>query len=157
LRSCIVGIGEPLAGDDAVGIRVVERLGESPCPGIDLLTLRDPSELTSLLPDYSRVLVVDARLDPERAGKVELFDDASRLGRGSGAARPISSHGIDALTAISLGRTLSGDAAFPEVSLLTIAIARPERLAEGLSGAALRAVDDAALRARAWARGSSRA
>jgi hypothetical protein len=64
---------------------------------------------------------------------------------------PLSSHGVDALTAIELGRALATGEPFPRVSLLAIAIAPPDRLGEGLSVAASRAVEEAAARARAWA------
>lgn len=158
MRPCIVGVGEPLAGDDAVGIRVVERLREGGgASDAELYTLRDPSELTTLLPGRSRALVVDALLAPDRAGTVEVVE----LERGRTVLpetrRSLSSHGVDSLMAIELGRVLAGSEPFPRVSLLTIAIARPIGLGGGLSAAAERAVDLAVARALTWSAEASRA
>lgn len=151
MTPCIVGVGEPMAGDDAVGIRVVDELSGTLGPGIELFRLRDPSELALLLPGRDRALVIDARLDPERAGRVDLLEiPPGGLPRGTFGS-PLSSHGVDALAAIELGRTLAANEPFPRVSLLAVAIARPDRLGEGLSVAASRAVEEAAIRARAWA------
>jgi hydrogenase maturation protease len=62
VTAAIVGIGEPSAGDDGVGIRVVEQLRPllDPSQGVELSVLRDPSELTALLPGRERALVIDA-------------------------------------------------------------------------------------------------
>jgi hydrogenase maturation protease len=152
VTACIVGVGEPLAGDDAAGICVIERLRAEPAlPAVDLYALRDPSELTTLLTGRDRALVIDARLGPEEVGRVDCFKlepGHAPMGR---AGRSLSSHGVDTLTAIELARALASDGRFPVVSLLTIAIARPDRLDEGLSARVSDAVEEAARRALAWA------
>jgi hypothetical protein len=66
---------------------------------------------------------------------------------------PVSTHGLDVLSAIELARTLATGLAFPEVTLLTIAIRRPGRLELALSRAAERAAESAVGRALDWARG----
>jgi hydrogenase maturation protease len=138
----IVGVGEPMAGDDGVGIRVIERLrGLGLPPGTELFALRDPSMLATLLAGSRRAVVVDAVLDPERSGEVRLLGAAELAGLGR---RSISSHGVDALTAVELARALSDEERFPEVSFLTIAIARPDALGSELSPAAAQAVERAA-------------
>lgn len=137
----IVGVGEPMAGDDGVGILVIERLRARGAPaGAELHALRDPSELATLLPGATRAIVVDAVLDPERHGTVRLLGAAELAAEGR---RPLSSHGVDALTAVELARTLAGEEPFPEVSFLTIAIDRPEALGAGLSATAAAAVERA--------------
>jgi hydrogenase maturation protease len=158
VSACIVGIGEPMAGDDAVGIRVVERLRALPeLRELELVTLRDPSELCALLPGYERALIVDARLDPERAGEVELASsfDVGRARIAGGTQRALSSHGVDTLSALELGRVLAEERGFPSVALLTVAIARPDRLRDGLSEPVSRAVGEAVRRAVAWAEGAA--
>jgi hydrogenase maturation protease len=152
VSACIVGVGEPLAGDDGAGIAVIERLrAGAELSAVALHALRDPSELLALLPEHERALVIDARLEPEAVGRVDRFE----LGRGHALGpRPttgLSSHGLDTLTAVEIGRTLAEDGHFPSVTLLTIAIARPDRLARGLSPRVSEAVDEAARRALAWA------
>jgi hydrogenase maturation protease len=158
MTNCIVGVGEPLAGDDAAGICVIERLRAEPkLPPVDLYALRDPSELVTLLAGRERALVIDARLGPEQVGRVDCFElepGHAPVGR---AGRSLSSHGVDTLTAIELARALASDGRFPVVSLLTIAIARPERLDDGLSARVSAAVEEAARRAFAWAEGVTRA
>jgi hydrogenase maturation protease len=150
----IVGIGEPMAGDDAVGIRVIERLRELGAPaGATLHALRDPSELATLLGDTTRVMVVDAVLDPERAGQVELMRAGDIVGKKN---RPISSHGVDALTALEIGRVLA-TGAFPEVSFVTIAIDRPRVLGAEVTEKAAAAVEVAARLVMTWAHDDGRA
>ena len=150
----IVGVGEPTAGDDAVGVRVIERLRAlGPPPGVELYALRDPSELATLLAGADRVVVIDAMLDPEHAGSVRLVEP-HELGA---TAQPISSHGVDTLTAIAIARTLAGDGAFPEVRLLAIAITQPARFVMELSPAATAAVDTAAQRVLGWIRETAHA
>jgi hydrogenase maturation protease len=152
VSACIVGVGEPLAGDDGAGIAVIERLrAGAALHAVALHALRDPSELSALLPEHERALVIDARLEPEAVGRVERFE----LDRGHTLSpRPsprLSSHGLDTLTAVEIGRALAAGGHFPAVTLLTIAIARPDRLAVGLSPRVSEAVDEAARRALVWA------
>ncbi len=147
-----MGVGEPLAGDDAAGMVVIERLrAGAALSAVPLHALRDPSELMALLPGHERALVIDARLEPEEVGRVDRFE----LGRGHAlGGRPsprLSSHGLDTLTAVEIGRALAQGGRFPAVTLLTIAIARPDRLGEGLSPRVSAAVDEAVKRALAWA------
>jgi hydrogenase maturation protease len=152
VKACIVGIGEPLAGDDAAGIRVIERLRGGPrLPSIELFALRDPSDLAELLPGRERALIIDALLDPAAVGRVELHEVEPGIPIARRPAPALSSHGLDALTAIELGRVLAAGQRFPVVSLLTIAIAYPDALGGGLSARVAGAVQEAAGRARTWA------
>jgi hydrogenase maturation protease len=142
----IIGMGEPSAGDDAVGLAVVERLRAATLPpDVKLAALRDPSELATLLPGLRRALIVDALLDPDHAGEVRLAESGMFL-----AAPSPSSHGVDAVTAVELGRTLYGASGFPEISWLTVSIERPSRFSEGLSPTVCGALDRAVQRAMAW-------
>jgi len=148
-----------MAGDDGAGLSVIDLLRREGLPGVELHAVRDPSELATLLYGKGRALVIDALLEPEHAGRVELCELGALLqeypagSRRAATLRPLSSHGIDTLTALELGRTLAGEADFPEVELLTISIARPTALASELSETALAAVELAARRAVAWAEG----
>jgi hydrogenase maturation protease len=155
VSAAIVGIGEPSAGDDGVGFRVVERLRPllDRSYRVELSMLRDPSELTSLLPGRERALVIDALLDPEQEGAVELRDARGLARKARMRAAPVSSHGLDVLSAIELARSLASGQSFPEVSVLTIAIRRPTRLEPSLSRTAERAAESAVARALDWARG----
>lgn len=76
-RRLVLGMGNPLAGDDAVGWHVAERLRRDPrvpsdvdvmAGGTDLLRLQDA------LRDRPGVVLVDAILDPAPPGTVTRFD-----------------------------------------------------------------------------------
>lgn len=149
----VVGVGEPMAGDDAVGIRVIERLrAVGAPPDTELTALCDPSELATVLSGSDPVLIVDAVLDPGRAGSVELRE----WGALARQRHSISSHGVDTYTAVELAKTLSDPGDFPMVTLLTIAIEKPTRLTAALSALAELAVEEAVGRVLCWARQTAR-
>lgn len=151
----VVGIGEPLAGDDGVAFRVIERLRERRLSRpVTLRALRDPSGLWELLGSSAapagkpivRVLLVDAVLDPAHEGRVRLLGPAAFARDDS---RPISSHGISALTAVELARAVHGEG-FPELQFLAVSIGPPTRFEPRLSESAARAVEVATERAVCW-------
>jgi hydrogenase maturation protease len=148
----IVGVGEPTAGDDGVGLAVVERLRSLPLPaGLDVCSLRDPSALAGLLTRPGRTLVIDALLDSERVGEVRFLAPAELFGESR--ARAISSHGVDTLLAIALARALA-EREPPEVSVLTIAIGPPTKFCVELSGRVAEAIEPATQAALGWVLGS---
>jgi hydrogenase maturation protease len=70
LNAVIIGIGNPLRGDDAFGWRVLERLPER--PGVEFLTcIQLTPELTDLARQAQRVVFVD--LDQRLAPGVSRF------------------------------------------------------------------------------------
>jgi hydrogenase maturation protease len=113
--------------------------------GTELHALRDPSELATVLAGSDRALIVDAVLDPMRIGKVEFLNSADFAAQ----KRPLSSHDIDVVTALELGRTLAGDG-FPSVSFLGIAIGPPAPPERAFSSEVAAAVEEAARLALAW-------
>lgn len=147
----IVGIGEPMAGDDGVGIEVIAALRQRAAPGdAELHALRDPSELAALMNGAERLLVIDAVLDADHAGAVEITKAADWLELGASKPRQsLSSHGVDTLTALELGRILA-PAEDREIALLTIAIEPPCRFSSELSASAREAIPLAVTRAIAW-------
>jgi hydrogenase maturation protease len=150
-------VGEPLAGDDGVGIRLIQRLRGLPgASQVELHALRDPSELAALLSGVERALVIDAVLDPERPGHVELLP-LGELTPERGTRRAVSSHGVDTLTAIEIGRALAAGVRFPPVTLLTIAIEPPTRFTAELSPAAQAGLERALELAVAWIWGPQQA
>ena len=150
---CIVGVGEPMGGDDGVGIAVVERLRVLGTPaGTELHALRDPSELATVLAGAERALIVDAVLDPERVGSVRLLDGAGFAAQ----RRPLSTHGVDVMTAVELGRQLAA-ADFPSVSFLAIGIGLPDSLTPALSSPVAAAVEGAVELALSWAKETAHA
>ena len=107
-RTAVLGLGNPVLTDDAVGLRVAERLrallDADPVPGADVLaSTRAGFELIDMLQGYARAIIVDAlELPDPRPGRVRSLD----LGSFAGSARLNSAHEIDVATAFELARTL---------------------------------------------------
>jgi hydrogenase maturation protease len=107
-RTAVLGLGNPVLTDDAVGLRVVESLRAlleaDPVPGADVLaSTRAGFELIDMLQGYARAIIIDALEVPDpRPGRVRSLD----LGSFAGSARLNSAHEIDVATAFELARTL---------------------------------------------------
>jgi len=133
MRSRVVGLGQVAAGDDAVGLAVLDRIRQmGPPDGTELVAARDATALVELLQTERRVVVVDAVVGHPRVGEViELPEEA--LAAGPGGPRPLSTHGVSFQQAVALARMTSGGALAPEIVLVAVAIAPPERYTTGLS------------------------
>lgn len=102
----VVGLGNPLMGDDGVGCAVAERLAGDPrlpdgveviCGGSDLL------RYTGEMEGRSRVVVIDAIQDDAGPGGVTVFDESL-----SGLDdRQSHAHQLSAVQAIHLLRTVT--------------------------------------------------
>jgi hydrogenase maturation protease len=101
----VVGVGNRSRGDDAVGVRVVERLkGSVTC----YESSGDPSELIVLFGSDPEVVVVDAMVSGSQPGTITTTEIA--LGIPSSTAMPIrsqsSTHGFGVFEALELARIL---------------------------------------------------
>lgn len=101
----VIGVGNRSRGDDAVGIRVVERLrGSVTCYESD----GDPSELIVLLGSDPDVIVVDAMASGSRPGTITTTEIAS--GSAPSTVVPLrshrSTHGFGVFEALELARIL---------------------------------------------------
>jgi hydrogenase maturation protease len=137
----VLGLGNPLRFDDAVGLRVAEEVGrlldERPVPGVRVLTsTRAGLELIDLLSGASRAIIVDCLVPldpiPGRVRRLSLDDVA-------GSARLVGAHDV----------TISGAFKFAEASglpmprvveIYAVDAADTERIEEGLSPAVAAAV-----------------
>lgn len=99
----VIGLGNPLMGDEGVGWHVAERLSGDPrlpagaeavCGGTDLLRYADSME------QRRRVIVVDALRDDAEPGSVWRLDDAP----GGLDGRQENAHCLSAVQAIQLLR-----------------------------------------------------
>jgi hydrogenase maturation protease len=149
----IIGLGQPFAGDDAVGLAVVAHLRAQRLAGIELCEAIDATELIALVGDGARMVLVDAMIGTPvgqlRSIAIGELDDI----------RPFraSSHGFGVSHAIMLARVLSpGTAPPPCVHLVGIGIATAARGEPRLSPAVRRAVPAAAALAVALARDLTR-
>ena len=105
----VLGLGNPVLSDDAVGLKVAERLrellAERPLPGVDVLcSTRGGLELLELLAGYARAVIVDALTLPEPdPGRVHELGLASF----AGMARLVGSHDISLSQTFRLAEGLS--------------------------------------------------
>ncbi len=148
----VVGIGQPFAGDDALGPAVVrwveQRLrdtrsgGPGSEPGalgaglrVELVPAADPTALPDLLEGAERLIIVDAVLGPATPGTVVCLAPEDLA---EGDLRPVSSHGFGVAEALRLARAIgSGDA---PVHLVGVVAGNVERYTSGLSPAVAAAV-----------------
>ena len=140
VRTRIVGMGQKVAGDDGVGIAVLDELRRRRVPeGTELVHLADPMDLIPLLEAEERIVLVDAVLASPPGVVVELGPEELS----SQAPQPASSHGMGAAEAIELARALS-PGAVPHLRVVAITISRPDRYRVGLSPEVAAAVPSAA-------------
>ncbi len=127
----VIGIGQRAAGDDAVGLAVLERLRHLSLPlGTELVEAAEATALVPLLETRLPVIVLDAVVGAGRVGEV-LELDAHALDTCDD--RPVSTHGIDVAQALALARVLSPESAAPSVSVVGVRITPPRRFTRGLS------------------------
>ena len=139
----VIGCGNLLAADDGVGLHVVRSLKEcklpdgvkvieAGCPGLNLLDLWDGVE---------RVILVDAVMSGAPPGTVHCFDASLLPPR---EVMPLSSHGINVIDAVELGKKLGK---LPERLLVVgVEIVTEEAFVEELSPAVAAAVPRARAR-----------
>lgn len=145
----IIGLGQPFAGDDAVGLAVVAHLRARPFADIELCEGVDATEVIALVADCTRVVLVDAMIGA-RAGQVrqvaiQELDDTIPFRS--------SSHGFGLRQAIALAEALSpGADQRPRVQLVGIGIATATHGGSRLSPAVGAAIPAAAALAVALVR-----
>lgn len=144
MRALVIGLGQPAAGDDGVGVAVLDALRAAGAPdGVTLAHVADPAALVDLLAAGVPAVLVDAVAGgaPGEVREVAPED----LAAGTAAC---STHGLDVAQALALARALHPGRARP-VRIVGIGIARPSRPALGLSPAVAAAVPRAVARVRA--------
>ena len=125
----ILGLGNPLMGDDGIGWRVAESLAEDPdtevqCGGSDLLRWADQ------MAGRRRVILIDAMLADVSPGSVQVFEEPFP----EFEVRQGNAHHLSPLQAVALLRALSDGLSQMRFTLVTIGIASA-RLGDGLSAA----------------------
>lgn len=139
----VIGLGHPDRGDDAVGLRVAERLAGRLPPGASLVTrLDDEAALLAAWEHADAVIVVDCALTEDPIGTVRRLD---ALTESLPAERAASGHGGGLARAIALGRAL--DALPRHLGIYAVAGARLG-MGEPMSPAVAAAIAPAADRIR---------
>jgi hydrogenase maturation protease len=137
----VLGLGNPVRYDDAVGLRVAEAvdrlLEEDPLPGVSVATsTRAGLELIDLLAGASHAVIVDCFIPqdpvPGRVSRLTLDEVA-------GSARLVGAHDVTIGTAFKFA--LAAGVPMPAtVDIFAVEAADVDRLEEGLSPAVAAAV-----------------
>lgn len=140
----VIGLGQRAAGDDGVGIAVLEVLrgrqqsADTQASGHVELVEADPTALIDLLDGVTRAILVDAVVTDGPPGRLlrlraeEL--EAARL------RPPTSSHGFDVRRAVELARVLHPASVCRDIWVVAITISLPSVVEYGLSGSVAEAV-----------------
>lgn len=148
MRGRVVGLGQALACDDAVGLLVIEALRrEGVADGVELFAVTDASALVPLLQTGAPVAIVDAVVGRGAPGDVVTLDERA-LRRGH--ARPVSSHGLDVADAVALARALDRAGTSRRVGLVGVVVPPPAAIGSEPSAAVRAAIPAAARAALAW-------
>lgn len=140
-RVRVIGLGQAAAGDDQVGLAVIEHLRSlGASERLELLLAPEPSALLPLLETSAPVVLVDAVLAAP-AGEVLVLEPDELAQRGLST---MSTHGLGVAQAVALARLLSPSAVSPSILVVGVCISRPERFRQGLSPEVAAAVPRAA-------------
>jgi hydrogenase maturation protease len=128
----VIGLGQAAAGDDGVGLAVLDALGARGVPaGVELVRAPEDTALVALLETAVPVILVDAVLGSPAGEVLEL--DPAELAQRNG--RAVSTHGIGVADAVELARTLVPDGVAPSIRVVAVTIERPARYEVRLSPA----------------------
>jgi len=148
----VLGCGNRLVGDDAVGLQVTDELerilldggAESWVPGarVEAIGVGAPGlGLIDYLLGRRFAIIVDAIVGGGTPGGLHWFDRANLPAR---EVMPFSLHGVGLLDALALGEELFADEMPVDLAILGIEIgSAPESLNEGLTSAVQAAVEPA--------------
>jgi hydrogenase maturation protease len=137
----VLGLGNPVRFDDAVGLRVAEAverlLTEEPVPGVTVMTsTRAGLELIDLLSGASRAIIVDCLTLPNPVpGHVRRLT----LNDVAGSARLVGAHDVTIAGAFKFAAA-AGVPMPDDVEILAVEAFDTERIEEGLSPAVAAAV-----------------
>ncbi|MDI6857429.1 MAG: hydrogenase maturation protease [Dehalococcoidia bacterium] len=137
MRALVLGMGNDLFGDDAVGLRIVEELARRPeLKGFDFeMSESGGLALLDVLAGYDKAYIVDCVPDDsENTGRVR------RLGPDELCCQPmtLSSHYAGLPEVLALGKTL--DIPLPKIEILAVSVDDPFWIMEGLSAKMRRAL-----------------
>lgn len=134
-HTLIVGIGNSLAGDDAVGLEAAKRLCKLPLPaGVRVVAAESPGMgLIDLLAGADRAILLDSVVAPGRPGTVRRIA-LDELEARSGA---ISAHDFTAAEALRLAQVAEPERLPKELVILAMVISRPASCSVGMSEEAM--------------------
>jgi hydrogenase maturation protease len=141
-KTVVLGCGNPLAADDAVGLAVIRELKQMDLPpGVEVVEAGTPGiGLIDLMAGYDRAIIVDALISGAAPGTVHRFREDILPDRKS---LPLSVHGMNAVDAILLGRLVQPDEMPAELVIVGVEITDRTPFTQGLSPAVAAAIPEA--------------
>ncbi len=125
LGTCIIGLGQPTAGDDGIGIAVARRLRNDTFRApVEVYEVSDPSQLIDLLNDIDRAILIDAVVGNGEPGHITCLTANDLADAG---VKPISSHGLSIVQILNLAHTLAPHTPTAEIHIVGITINQPEQ------------------------------
>lgn len=148
----VVGLGNPILGDDGVGWRVAESLrARAETADVDVLCLSVGGlALMEHLAGYRRALIIDAVVNGAELGAVQCMTAAAMADRSS--HHTASVHDLSLSAALDFGRQLGLELP-EEIGIVGIEAAPEFEFSEEISEAVTRAIPEAVRRAEAWLSG----
>jgi len=103
MSTLVLGIGNPILADDAVGIKIAQKLEEQK-PGLDVEQTNEAAiALLDLITGYDKLIIIDSvktkQGKPGELYKLKLEDFRPNMDFSS-------SHGMDIVTAFEVGKSL---------------------------------------------------
>jgi len=140
VKTLVLGIGNPILGDDGVGFHIAQELAkEIKDENIDVEeTSVGGLNLLELIVGYDKVIIIDAIMtDSGEVGKVYQLrlEDI-----GETAQSMISAHHLNLLTMIKLGRELFPKEMPEEVAVLVVGIQEVAKVTEEMTGKVKKAI-----------------
>jgi hydrogenase maturation protease len=141
LKTQILGIGNSILSDDGVGVRVVERLKAEKVPPGVVLTVGGTggSALIDIIEEGDRLIIIDAIVTGAPPGTIHELSVQDIL-----STAPIhltSSHDIDFLTILGLGKEVLGKKIPSEIMIIAVEAADITTFSEECTAPVKAAVD----------------
>ncbi len=106
MSDLLIGVGNPVRGDDGVGCFVAEQASKA-APNLDVLISRgDPAELLDAWGGKRKVVIVDACVSGATPGTLHRFDACA--GPLPSVFGEVSTHGVDLGASVEMARALDG-------------------------------------------------
>jgi len=138
VQTRVIGIGQPIAGDDYAGIAVAHALREQPLPaGVEIHEINDPARLIELLYGIRYAILVDALVCNNEPGNIMCLTTEELAAYPS---TPLSSHDTSVADAIKLAHTLAPTTKSCHIRIIGITIEPPTRYVNAMSAPVAAAV-----------------
>jgi len=134
LKVKVIGIGNPLASDDAIGLHVARRLLGIKLPdNVKVIAAESAgSSILELMTGADKVIMIDATLGGEKPGTIRRLSlDDIQVGR----CKLRSLHEINLADLLRIGRLAQPEAFPKKLTIVGIEVANTGRYRQGLSDA----------------------